>query len=167
MNMVTDIFKWVFLFLLLLVLQSTVAPLISIFGVRPDLMIIFIFLVSIHYGQLPAIWVGFAAGMLIDVYSPSLMGQTALGLSISAALWGVFNKKYMTTDILIELTLLFLGTLLFGTVYIASAAAVVGANINLSLSQFFVKTLPTGLYTTVVYLLFYISSNVIYSYIKR
>ena len=75
----------------LLVLQITFGTLISIEGVGPDFMMIWLVVIALRSGQLPATLFGFASGLALDLYAGELVGLSALavmtvsGMSIGAA----------------------------------------------------------------------------------
>jgi rod shape-determining protein MreD len=99
---------WLLLFLGGVAIQATLIPVITIFGVEPDIPQIILFFFALTYGITPAIFTGFLLGLLQDIYSPSLVGQNALAKTITGFFMGIFNQRVMRTDPLIKLFILFL-----------------------------------------------------------
>ena len=71
-------------------LQVLLSRFISIAGVSPDLVLIFLVWVAISRGQLAAILGGFILGLALDVLSSGLLGAHALALTVAGFLVGFF-----------------------------------------------------------------------------
>jgi rod shape-determining protein MreD len=84
---------WVLLFLIGVLLQTTMMPQLAIAGVYPDAVVILIVILSLDHGRLSGIWGGFFIGLLLDVYSPGLLGQQALAKTITGGFVGFFSRE--------------------------------------------------------------------------
>jgi len=104
--MVAQIGKWLLIFFGALAVQSTLTPVINIYGVGPDLPIIALFFFATRFGMTPAIYVGFFLGLVEDLYSTSLLGQNALAKTVVGFFMGIFNERLMRTDPVIKLIIL-------------------------------------------------------------
>ncbi|MCU0609188.1 MAG: rod shape-determining protein MreD [Chitinispirillaceae bacterium] len=113
--MTTTIFKWVGTFILCFVLQTTIVPVIAVFGVRPDLPLVALFFLAMKTGCLPAVWAGFFLGLTKDLYSPSILGQQALSGALAGFFAGLFNERVMRADLVFRLLLLFVTFLVSDT----------------------------------------------------
>jgi rod shape-determining protein MreD len=86
--------------LVLLLLQTTFVPFLSIGGFLPDLLLIWVVYVAVSRGQLEAIITGFAVGLLQDVVTMQFFGLCALTKTIAG-----FTAGYFFNDNLTEQTL--------------------------------------------------------------
>jgi rod shape-determining protein MreD len=89
--MIKNVFKWVVLFIGAFILQTTLIPSLSIMGIKPDLLVLVLFMMAIKTGIMPAIYIGFFLGLAQDLYSPSILGQCALAKTCSGFFASLFN----------------------------------------------------------------------------
>jgi rod shape-determining protein MreD len=114
----TDIIKWVGIFLLCFVLQTTVVPFISIAGITPDLLMVALFFLALKNGQMAAVGAGFFLGIAQDLFSaPSILGQNALSKTLAGFFAGFFNERMMRVDIVFQIVLVFITFLVNDAVY--------------------------------------------------
>ncbi|MFH0919036.1 MAG: rod shape-determining protein MreD [Fibrobacterota bacterium] len=138
---------WYFLaFLVLVVLQTTFCRLISVGGIQPDLLLIFIIFVSMKEGPTAGVWTGFLAGLLFDVYSPQNLGSGSLAKSIIGLATGLLDERTIKIDDRLRLLIMFTAALLHGLILHASVYPVASAFTVAFLPQI----LPGALYTTLV-----------------
>jgi len=154
--MISDIIKWGIVFMVSLILQTSFVPIISIAGVKPDLLMVALFFFSIKYGVMPGIFVGFVLGLGQDLYSPSLLGQNALTKTIAGAFIGLFNERMMRSDPFIKTALLFVAFIINDAAYFIIQIIKLGDPISILFSGLFAKCLPRALYSIAVAVLFYI-----------
>ncbi len=154
--MISDIIKWVIVFMGSLILQTSFVPIITVAGIKPDLLMVALFFFSIKYGVMPGIFVGFALGLGQDLYSPSLLGQNALTKTIAGAFIGLFNERMMRSDPFIKTALLFVAFLIHDALYFIIQIIKLGDPIATLFAGLFVKSLPRALYSIVFAVLFYI-----------
>ncbi len=154
--MMSDVAKWVIAFVVSLILQTSFVPVISIAGVKPDLLIVVLFFFSIKYGVLPGIFVGFVLGLGQDLYSPSLLGQNAFAKTITGAFIGLFNERTMRTDPLIKSVLLLVVFIVHDAIFLVVQVVMIGDPVSTVLSGLFFHTLPRALYSIAVAALFYV-----------
>ena len=76
-------------------LQFILADFLSINGIRPDFVLIFILYIGLHHGSFPSIIVGFFLGLLVDFTGVgSFFGLTSLTYVITGYLSGFLHGKY-------------------------------------------------------------------------
>jgi rod shape-determining protein MreD len=109
--------RWTGLFILVFILQTTLIPVITAFGVRPDLLIVTLFFLAVKKGGSAAVFTGFLIGLAQDFYSPQILGQNALAKSVVGYFAGIFNEKVMRLDPFIQLVLLFTSFIIHDTIY--------------------------------------------------
>lgn len=98
-----------------LVLQTALFPAVTLFGFRPDLLLLIVVAVALHDGSMAGARVGAAAGLLVDL----LVSQAPVGLSIVvyASLGHVIGlaRPYLATDSVTAPLLLAFATGALGT----------------------------------------------------
>jgi len=154
--MISTILRWFALFACAFLLQTAFIQSIAIAGVRPDLVIIALFLFGIYFGSLPATIVGFFIGLGQDLYATTLLGQNALGASVTGFFIGLFNERVMRTDPMLKMVILMLAFIVHdiavGEVFIVKNHL---GQISL-FSELLFKTLPQALYSMLIVALIYI-----------
>ena len=93
-------FRSALLVLLLLLVQTTFIPLLSLGGMVPDLILIWVILVAIQRGQVEASIAGFLAGLLQDLVSTQLFGLAALTKTLAGFMGGYFYNENKTLQTL-------------------------------------------------------------------
>jgi rod shape-determining protein MreD len=140
--------KWIGIFILCLILQTTLVPAIGIFGVSPDLLMVALFFLARKIGPLGATWVGFFLGLAEDLYSPSILGQNALSRTAAGFFAGLFNERVMRVDFIFQLVLLlatfFIHDALYYTVQLIKTGSTGAQGI---LHEIFTSTMPRALYS--------------------
>jgi rod shape-determining protein MreD len=147
--MIKTIFIWFGVFLGAFILQTTLVPTLAIFGIKPDFLMLALFMVAIKTGVMPAIFIGFIIGLSQDLYSPSILGQSALAKTLAGFFASLFNEKLMRLDpvilgIILILTF-FVNDLALYTVQVVKS----GGNLGSVAKEIFGPTFPRALYTLV------------------
>jgi rod shape-determining protein MreD len=83
----------IILFFPLLVLQSTIVPLISIVGVIPDLILILLVYFTLRLGQIHGAILGFVYGFLLDMITGNIFGSAMIAKTISGFVAGYFYNE--------------------------------------------------------------------------
>lgn len=145
--MIKTITRWIIFFILAFILQTTVVPVISIYGIKPDLLVLILFMLATKAGLIPAIYTGFFLGLAQDLYSPSVLGQNALSKTVAGSFAGLFNEKVMRIDPFLQGVLLLITFLLNDFVYFMVQVVKSGVTMNLLGIELLVTTLPRALYS--------------------
>ena len=151
--MAETIVKWFAAIVICLVLQTTLVPLMSIFGIQPDLIIIVLALMCLQYGMTAGIYAGFFLGLLLDIYSPSLLGQNALAKTVLGFFFGVFNEKVMRTDPIIKIVILIIGFLIHDLLFFGTQLFKYGDSLSHLFHEILTRTFPRAVYSTIIILL--------------
>ncbi len=154
--MMSEVAKWLIAFMVSLILQTSFVPVISIAGIKPDLLIVVLFFFSIKYGVIPGVFVGFVLGLGQDLYSPSLLGQNAFAKTVTAAFIGLFNERVMRTDPLIKTVLLLVVFIFHDAIFLIVQVVTIGDPVSTVFSGLFFHTVPRALYSIAVAALFYV-----------
>jgi rod shape-determining protein MreD len=134
--------------LILIVLQTKAMRLLSVEGISPDILTIWVVYIALKEGQLPATLWGFAIGLLFDLATGSFVGLSALTKTIAGFSSGYFyneNKTLLTLASYRFLLIVLLVSVLQNTVYFIIYAQ--GSEISL-LRAVFQVGLATAFYTT-------------------
>jgi rod shape-determining protein MreD len=83
----------IILFFPLLLLQSTLVPLISIVGVIPDLILILLVYFTLRMGQIHGTVLGFTYGFLLDMITGNIFGSAMISKTISGFVTGYFYNE--------------------------------------------------------------------------
>ena len=83
----------ILIFFPVLVIQTTIIPLISINGVIPDLIIILLVFYTLRNGQIYGTVLGFIYGLLFDLFTGSLLGSSMLAKSLAGFIAGYFANE--------------------------------------------------------------------------
>jgi rod shape-determining protein MreD len=86
--------------LVLLLLQTTFVPFLSIGGFLPDVLLIWVVYIAVTRGQLEATITGFAVGLLQDVVTVQFFGLGALTKTLAGFVAGYFFNENLTEQTL-------------------------------------------------------------------
>jgi rod shape-determining protein MreD len=82
--------------ILIIIMQVLVSPLLSIAGVSPDFLLIFLVWVTIKEGQFAGEIVGFVLGLILDVASSNILGVHAISKTTACFCIGYFFDRERT-----------------------------------------------------------------------
>ena len=91
--MLMNYLKPVLLFIPLAIIQLVFVPLISIYNITPNLVLILIVYYTLKDGQVFGTILGFILGLLLDLFSGGLIGAFMFSFTISAFLAGYFYSE--------------------------------------------------------------------------
>jgi rod shape-determining protein MreD len=159
--------KWVGIFLLCFLLQTTVVPVITIFGIRPDLLLVALFFLALKRGHMPAVWTGFFLGLAQDLYSPSILGQNALSKTLAGFCAGFFNERMVRVDIVVQLILLGVTFIVNDTAFFIVQYVKTGGGAAGVLHDLVLSTAPRALYSMLFALVPYINEHFVAPSFRR
>ncbi len=81
------------IFIPVLIIQTTVVPLISIGQTVPDLILILLVYYSISEGQIYGTLLGFVYGFCFDLVTGSLLGSTMIAKTVAGFVAGYFSSE--------------------------------------------------------------------------
>ncbi|MFN3822168.1 MAG: rod shape-determining protein MreD [bacterium] len=97
MSGVIKAFFWGAIFL---VLQVSLVPVISLYGLRPDFLLIFVMIIALQFGRFSGLGAGFVTGLVEDAISMKPIGLTALIKGNIGFLLGiVWERRWMPPKI--------------------------------------------------------------------
>lgn len=86
--------------LVLLLLQTTFIPFLSLGGFLPDVLMIWVVYIAVTRGQLEATLTGFAVGLLQDAVTIQFFGLSALSKTVAGFVAGYFFNENLTQQTL-------------------------------------------------------------------
>lgn len=146
--------KHLLIFVLALVLQTTIASWISFCGVEPDFVLIFVVVMAISHGPVSGMLWGFFAGFSEDVYSPvEWLGAQAVAFTCVGFGVGQLEERFLRLNLVSKVALLGLSFILNDLIYYA-LVDISRENVGTFLVT---TTLPESVYTMLFgFLLFYL-----------
>ncbi|KMQ50815.1 Rod shape-determining protein MreD [Chitinispirillum alkaliphilum] len=145
--MIKRIIYWILFFLFCFILQTTLVKIISVYGVRPDLILVALFIFCTKTGVLPGVYLGFFLGLLQDLYSPSILGQNALSKSVIGFLAGHFNDKVIKLDPVLKAVLLIVLFMVNDSLIMIIEAMKLGTGMDIIGPELLRFTLPRAFYS--------------------
>jgi rod shape-determining protein MreD len=139
--------------LILLFVQASLVQMISLKGISPDLLLIFIVYLALREGQMYVLPWGFAIGLVLDFSTGTVIGLSALSKTVAAFTAGYFysdNKIVMTLSTYRFLLLVLFTALVHNAIYFT--VFTMGSDIGL-FSAVFGLGLASALFTTTVAIL--------------
>lgn len=146
----SKIIKYIFLSFLILILQLIISRLLSLGGITPDLLIIWIVYLSLRQGQTQAILWGFSIGLIYDFLIGDFIGLSAFTKMLAGFMAGYFyneNKLHLILGSYRFLLIVFFSSLIHNVIYFMIFTK--GTDINL-LRTFVEFGLSTSFYTMIL-----------------
>jgi len=112
--------KYFFFTFILIVIQTQVLRLLSLEGITPDILTIWIVYIALKRGQLQATVWGFIVGLLFDLATGNFIGLAALTKTIAGFTAGYFfgeNKASITLSSYRFILIVLLISLVHNTIY--------------------------------------------------
>lgn len=112
--------KPIIYFLPLLLLQLIVIPLISIYQIVPQLILLLLVYYTLLGGQIYGMLLGFFFGLFFDLFSGGVLGSSMLAMTVSAFVIGYFyneNRIHENTGTYLFVAFLFLAASIYSLTY--------------------------------------------------
>lgn len=115
-----DYLKSLLYFIPIILVQLIIVPLISIYEIVPQLILVLLVYYTMTGGQIYGMILGFITGILFDVFSGGILGASALAMTISMFILGYFYNENRiqenTTSYLFLIYLLF-ASIIYSFIY--------------------------------------------------
>ena len=139
--------------IVLFLIQTTILNINWIFGIKPDLPLVFALCVAISNGERAGAAVGVLNGFLEDVFFGRFIGLSAIAKSATAYLVGVGSKNLYKGRAIITMALAFIGTIIYNLIFVV-VAYLTGELVN-PWFQFFAIAIPSALQNMIISPLIY------------
>lgn len=116
-----------------IVLQILLAPVITLFGVVPNFVMITVVIIAVNNGPVRSTIFGFIMGLLFDLCSLGPVGGMSFVLTIMGYGVSSINKGSFTSNMIVDIIVLFVAVAL-GEFLVSVVYAVVGVNQEFLLS---------------------------------
>ncbi len=108
----------VILFMIIFVaLQISLAPIISIKEIAPNLVLIFVFFVAFSLGKTYGIWIGFFSGFMSDLFDSTNFGLNMGLFLIVGFVIGSMKARFYKDNVFVEIIIFAITILLYEIVY--------------------------------------------------
>lgn len=136
--------KHLLCFVLVVVLQTTLASWISFSDVVPDFILIFVVVMALRYGPVKGMLWGFFAGFSVDVYAPiEWLGAQTIAFTCIGFGVGQLEERFLTLNLATKVALLGLAFMLNDLIYYA-IVGIAKDNVGMLILT---NTLPGCVYT--------------------
>lgn len=145
--------KYFFISIIIILIQTELVPLISLKGINPDILTIWIVYIALQKGQMQSTIWGFLIGLLFDLIVGNFIGLSALSKTIVGFFAGYFygeNKAQITLGSYRFIIIILIVSFIHNTVYFS--VFTFGTEINI-VKAIFQIGLATTFYTAVISLL--------------
>jgi rod shape-determining protein MreD len=159
--MMNAFLKWAGWFLLCVVLQSTLVPHAAVMGVRPDLLLLVLFFLSVRAGMMTGAFAGFFLGLGQDLFAADLLGQNALAKSVTGFVCGIFNERVMSLNPIMRALLLLQAFIINDIIVMLVHIVKTDSEPGVLVTELLVVTLPRAVYTLIVSLIPFVWVNII------
>lgn len=139
--------KFLILFVLTFALQVSVAEWLKIFGIGPDLVVIFVVAVAIKCDPAAGCFWGFLAGFAQDVYAPvEWLGAFSISMTVLGFVVGQLEERFLTLNLPAKVGVLGFGFFVCDMIYFG----ITGLSKEIITNLFLTQTLPESIYTMFV-----------------
>ncbi|HOV78865.1 MAG TPA: rod shape-determining protein MreD [Bacillota bacterium] len=148
-----QVYIFVLLFGAVLILQATVLDFISVFDIKPDLVMLLAIFSGFLLGKREGAFWGFAGGLIEDLFSGSYIGLNALSKMAAGYLAGVAGDRLYRENILVAA-----GVTFFSSVAGLLLNYLLLLHLGIGISPFYALLrviVPTALYTAALVLLLF------------
>jgi len=149
-----------------LLIQLTLINSITIFGLKPDLIMIVVVVFSLMRGEKEGTISGFASGLLQDIFSIGLLGINALVKTVIGFTCGILKEKIFHEHILFLIPVITFIASLIQSILIFLLLRAFGIEYSLawSLKQ---VALPEALYSSLLSPFIFLAINKLFQLIKE
>ena len=139
---------FVFILVLLFSIQTTLLELLSLGGVTPDPVLIFVIYCGIHFQKNNGLKMGILVGFIQDSLSGGLLGINTLSKGLIGLFFSALKDKIIVEGVLPIIYFLFVASLIDGTIYFVTTTSLMGTQIKVD--SFFYRIVFFGIYNAVI-----------------
>lgn len=144
---------------LMFFIQMTFFNNITMWGIRPNIVLIYLTLLVTYTNKPAYITVALITGLVIDFSTSSIIGATTLSLLTSALIVEKFNNIIYSSSIYVDMLKIVIATIVYGIIYYILCIAVNQANFE---GLVFMKILGIEcIYNTLIIMIIYPITSVL------
>ena len=149
-----------------LLIQLTLINLITVLGLKPDLIMVVVVVFSLLKGEKEGTISGFASGLLQDIFSTGLLGINALAKTVIGFTCGILKEKIFHEHILFMIPVITFIASFMQSILIFLRLRAFGIEYNLawSLKQ---VALPEALYSSLLSPFIFLAINKLFQLLER
>ncbi|MBK34286.1 MAG: rod shape-determining protein MreD [Gemmatimonadetes bacterium] len=151
------IVRHVLLLIFALLVQTSWAHTLDIFGLRPDFTLLLVVYVGIVSGQVEATILGFVSGFLLDVYNPAFMGVNALSNAVIGFAVGYSREGIVTDELRVLGLVVFIAGLIQNLIFFVFSSF---SNLGAILPAFVRTGIGSALYSAVIGILLLLAASI-------
>lgn len=151
------IVRHVLLLIFALLVQTSWAHTLDIFGLRPDFTLLLVVYVGIVSGQVEATILGFVSGFLLDVYNPAFMGVNALSNAVVGFAVGYSREGIVTDELRVLGLVVFIAGLIQNLIFFVFSSF---SNLGAILPAFVRTGIGSALYSAVIGILLLLATSI-------
>lgn len=139
----------IILFIVSAALQLILVPMISVYGVYPDMLVLPIIFFTLKKGQIYGTMLGFAFGFIFDFISGGVLGSAMFAYTLVGFAAGYFydeTRLPSEINVLMIFSIIFIGSTISSFFYSALGTNNLGEIFN----SLFVFSISCGIYSTVI-----------------
>lgn len=153
MKKIKDIIIIFLIFILIYLLQINIFNKFTIFNVKPNLFIIFIFSIGIKYNKLFSTLVGVIAGFILDLLIGSKIGINMISLGALGYTTSYMSELLFSENKLTNILIIFISTILFEILkYLLN---IILLNINIEIKSFIFIVILEAIYNILIFIIIY------------
>lgn len=147
------ILGFIITFLILYILQSNFFSWFTIWGVKPNLFVIFVLFIGLFVGKSYGLTFGVIFGLLIDIFINKKIGISAILLGTIGIIGGILDKNFSKDSKITIIGMVVVTTLLYEIFYYIINAMIF--NYNWELIYFTIKVLIEVFYNAILTIILY------------
>lgn len=135
-----------------LTLEGTIFNNLTLWGIKPDLLLVIVIIYGLFRGSVPGAQLGFVYGLVEDLLLGHFVGLNAASKMLIGYGMGFGEKRFFKDNIFVPVFTVFTGTIVFLFLYLSLYSLVSGIS---HLTAFRQMAIPLAMYNTIVGTLVY------------
>lgn len=144
---------WTICVVVAFILHTSVFRFFALAGIVPNITLILVCFVAVIRGQKEGMIVGLFSGLLLDIFTNSILGPYAFLFMVIGFIDGLFHKEYYSDDVVQPMIILTVTDLAYGLVMFVAAMLL---HNHLNIGYYLIHTiLPEVIYTAAIGVILY------------
>lgn len=146
------VFLVIFFLLIFVALQISLGDTISIKGITPHLVLLFVFFSAFSFGERYGMWAGFFGGLFCDIYNPQFFGLNMILFLIVGFAIGSTHTKFYSGNIFVSIIIFSFTLFLYEVAYSILIWQFTFGNLIFNLLRY---SIPRIIYTSILGLIIF------------
>ena len=153
-------------FFILILIQTTIVQYIRINNYLPDFIFIFLIFLSLFYDEITSMILAFIIGIIVDTLAFNIVGLSSLFFIMIAYIIGKLKIKFVSENILIQITYTFLGFLFYSIILRMFSEPDIIRILRQEITDVLITAIYTSLFAPIIIFLLLKIKKVIFSEIR-